>query len=105
IFSPQLADKVFHVHDSLGNTSGIVIGGKAVMIHYIGTSIGSFVFGFISQWLRSRKKSLFIALVSLAVFIAIYFSLFNASVSVFYLVIFFLGVAQGYWAVFVTAAS
>lgn len=98
IFSPQLADKAFHI-------KGTIIGGKSVMYHYIGASIGSFVTGMISQWLMSRKKALGIALISLTVFMIIYFSLFNVGELLFYIVIFLLGLAQGYWAVFVTAAS
>ncbi len=98
IFSPQLGEKVF-------NIQGVIIGGAAIMYHYIGASIGSIVTGLISQWLKSRKKALLIALSVLTVFIAIYFSMFNASVTFFYTVLFLLGIAQGYWAVFVTSAS
>ncbi len=84
---------------------GEIIGGKAVMWHYIGASVGSFVTGFISQWLQSRKKSLLIALIFLIIFNIWYFSAFHASAWVFYFILFLLGVAQGYWAVFVTTSS
>src|SRR6185369_1806809 len=83
IFSPQLADKSFHVQ-------GVIIGGKSVMYHYIGASIGSFLISMISQRMKSRKKALFVALASLSVFIAVFFSLFNATTTVFYAVLFVL---------------
>ena len=84
---------------------GEIIGGKAVMWQYVGLSIGSFLTGFLSQWLHSRKKSLFIALTFLIVFTTWYFSSFGSSSFTFYLIITLLGVAQGYWAVFITTAS
>lgn len=84
---------------------GEIIGGKAVMWQYIGLSVGSFLTGFLSQWLRSRKKSLFIALVFLIGFTAWYFNSSGSTAFVFYLIICLLGVAQGYWAVFITTAS
>lgn len=98
IFSSEFAQNVFHIQ-------GEIVAGKAVMYHYIGASLGSFITGWISQHLRSRKKSLMIALFSLTVFIGIYFACFNVSAAVFYFIIFLLGLAQGYWAVFITVAS
>jgi len=75
------------------------------MWQYVGLSIGSFLTGFLSQWLHSRKKSLFIALAFLIVFTTWYFSSSGSSAFTFYLIITLLGVAQGYWAVFITTAS
>ena len=96
--SPEFAKNVFHV-------DGDINGGKAIMYHYIGASIGSFVTGLISQWLKSRKKSILIAFISLTVFIGIFFMSYNTSTSIFYCILFILGIAQGYWAVFITIAS
>jgi MFS family permease len=75
------------------------------MYHYIGASIGSLVTGFLSQWLRSRKKSILIALSVLTLSMIGYFYSFGANSTFFYLIIFILGLAQGYWAMFVTVAS
>lgn len=97
-FSPEFGRDILHI-------KGEINAGKAIMYHYIGASLGSFITGLISQWLRSRKKSLVIALVSLSIFITGYFSAFNLSASLFYIIIFILGIAMGYWAVFVTTAS
>jgi predicted MFS family arabinose efflux permease len=79
--------------------------GKSILYHYIGASLGSLVFSFISQKLKSRKKALVIALVSLAAISAWYFSAKGATASEFYFIIFILGVAMGYWSIFVTIAS
>ncbi len=87
------------------NIKGEISGGAAVMYHYIGASVGSFIWGLVSQWLKSRKKSLFIALIFLIIFTFIYFDSIKFSATIFYVIIAMLGVAQGYWAVFITTAS
>lgn len=79
--------------------------GKAVMYHYIGASIGSIVTGYLSQQLRSRKKALYIALIGMVAFCIWYFLSEGTSITAFYWMIFLLGIAMGYWAVFVTVAS
>lgn len=90
--------------EALGVT-GPVNTGKAVMYHYIGAAIGSIATGFISQKLKSRKKALIIALTCLGLFCAWYFSSTGISSKLFYIIIFIIGLAMGYWAVFVTVAS
>jgi len=90
--------------EALGVT-GTVNTGKAVMYHYIGAALGSIITGFISQKLKSRKKALSIALIFLGLFCACFFSSSGISPQLFYLIIFIMGLAMGYWAVFVTVAS
>jgi MFS family permease len=87
------------------NVQGTVIGGKAVMYHYIGASIGAFLTGFISQYLQSRKKALLISLYSLVLTLAWYFLATNITDSLFYFILFVMGIPNGYWSVFVTTAS
>jgi putative MFS transporter len=79
--------------------------GRAVMLAYIGLSIGDFASGALSQLLRSRKKSiaLFLALTLLS--IVAYFTVARVSLTLFYACCMALGIASGYWAVFVTVAS
>jgi MFS transporter, putative metabolite:H+ symporter len=79
--------------------------GRAVMFTYIGLAIGDFASGWISQWVKSRKRVLrwFIALTALG--IAIYFMPGAKPLAVFYGLCLFLGIATGYWAIFVTIAS
>jgi putative MFS transporter len=88
------------------NISGEVKGSTSVMLHYIGASIGSFLFGFISLKLGSRKKTIFIAIAGIAILTAVYFSLFNATSTMFYTVLLLLGIPMGgLWAIFITTAS
>ena len=87
------------------NVQGTIVPSKAVVIHYIGAAIGSIVTGVLGQVLHSRKKSLNIALVTLLIFTAGYFYCFNASSTIFYFILFLMGISQGYWGVFVTVAS
>jgi MFS family permease len=79
--------------------------GRAVMFAYIGLSLGDFASGFLSQLLRSRKKviALFLGLTVLGM--VAYFTVATTSLVTFYGCCLFLGVAVGYWAVFVTVAS
>ncbi len=96
-FSKEFAE-VLHV-------DGPINTGKSIMVHYTGAAIGSIITGFLSQQLKSRKKALFISLTMLAVFCAWYFSAEGISTTLFYFICFALGLAMGYWAVFITVAS
>ncbi|OFV94477.1 MAG: MFS transporter [Acidobacteria bacterium RIFCSPLOWO2_12_FULL_65_11] len=79
--------------------------GRAVMFAYIGLALGDFASGGLSQLIKSRNRvvGLFVGLTTL--FIAAYFTIAHLSLTVFYVVCLLLGVAVGYWAVFVTIAS
>lgn len=94
----KFATNVFHIQ-------GEVNGSKCVMLHYVGASIGAFLTGFISQWMRSRKKALYISLSGLVLTVGAFFLCYNVSAFFFYCVIVMLGIAQGYWSIFVTVAS
>lgn len=83
----------------------VVDSGKAVMYHYIGAAIGSIATGFLSQRLKSRKKALVIAIACLGLFSVAYFASFGMTSTVFYFIVFLLGLTVGYWAVLVTVAS
>jgi MFS family permease len=86
--------------------SGTIKGSTSVMMHYIGASAGSFLFGYLSMYLRSRKKAILIATSGIAVLTALYFSLFGASPALFYTVLLLLGIPMGgLWAIFIAAAS
>jgi MFS transporter, putative metabolite:H+ symporter len=91
--------------DALAIT-GTVKGSTSVMVHYIGASLGSFLFGYLSLRFRSRKKAIFLAIMSIAVLTAVYFSLTGATPVMFYSVLLLLGIPMGgLWAIFVAAAS
>lgn len=88
------------------NVQGKVINGEAVKWCYVGLSIGDLISGLLSQWLRSRRKVVYIYLV-LNLLLVVYFLFFSYGISVdtFYLLAFLLGSATGYWAIFVTIAA
>jgi putative MFS transporter len=87
------------------NVDGPINSGKCIMYHYSGAAIGSIITGFLSQRLGSRKKALIIALVALGSLSGWYFLAEGVSTTVFYFITFALGLAMGYWAVFITVAS
>jgi MFS family permease len=83
-----------------------VINGKAVMYAYIGLSAGDLVSGLLSQMLRSRRKVVFIYLYFTGLLtLFVVFGAKGISLEGYYLLCFLLGVASGYWAIFVTIAS
>ncbi len=87
------------------NIQGTILGGKAVMYHYIGASIGAFATGILSQYLKSRKRALLISLYTLALTMIWYFFANGVSDTLFYFILFLIGIPNGYWSVFVTTAS
>lgn len=85
---------------------GEISGGKSIMLHYIGASVGSLVFGFISERLRSRKKALYLAVGMLSILVAAYFFCIGSGSNVFYTIITAIGFSMGgLWAVFMANAS
>lgn len=88
------------------NLIGQVNNGTAIMYAYIGLSVGDVISGLLSQWLKSRKKVVFIYLIANLV-LSIWYLFFSKGLTVemFYLICFLLGAATGYWAIFVTIAS
>jgi MFS family permease len=79
--------------------------GRAVMVAYIGLSVGDLTSGWLSQVMRSRKKAIGLFMGLTALSIVAYFTVSSSSLSAFYACCFALGVSVGYWAVFVTVAS
>ena len=94
--------------DQFGKHFGIaedISPGKAIMFAYVGISIGDVFIGLVSQWLRSRKKALYIFYVLTALFIALFFLQQGGSSDAMYWICAGLGFATGFWAVFVTMAA
>ncbi len=96
-FSPEFA-KVLGVHEK-------IVAGSSILFTYTGLIFGDFASGFLSQYLKSRRKvvTLFIGLTF--AFILVYLFLHGLSKVQFYGLCVLLGFATGYWAVFVTTAS
>jgi MFS transporter, putative metabolite:H+ symporter len=80
-------------------------GPNAVLAAYSGLALGDLGSGLISQWMRSRKKVLAGFIIATGLLMVAYFTIGRSSLLVLYTVMFGLGFATGYWAVFVTVAS
>lgn len=78
--------------------------GKAVMFAYVAISIGDLLIGLVSQWLRSRKKALYI-FYGITILFTILFFFQRGGSNEMYLICAGLGFGTGFWAVFVTMAA
>lgn len=76
----------------------------AILLAYVGLAVGDFASGILSQVTKSRKRALLVFLVLNVIGVALYFGVARDATTV-YAIIFLLGVANGYWAVFVTVAG
>ncbi|MBA4373965.1 MAG: MFS transporter [Thermodesulfovibrio sp.] len=96
-FSPEFAKAL--------SVSGTVNAGEAVMFCYIGLVFGDFLSGFLSQYFRSRKKIVLLFLLLTCGMTGLYFMQSGVTAGQFYLVCLAIGVAVGYWAIFITIAA
>jgi MFS transporter, putative metabolite:H+ symporter len=79
--------------------------GRAIMYAYVGISIGDVMVGLLSQYLKSRKKALYVFYGLTIIFMAFYFMQHNGSAQQMYMICAGLGFATGFWAIFVTMAA
>src|SRR5688572_12584564 len=80
--------------------------GKAIMYAYAAIAIGDVLIGFISQWLRSRKKALYLFYFITAVFMVLFFTTqWGGSAGRMYWICAGLGFGTGFWAIFVTMGA
>lgn len=80
--------------------------GKAIMYAYVLISVGDVLVGFISQWLKSRKKAMYIFYAITILFIVLFFTAQkNGTALNMYLICAGLGLGTGFWAIFVTTAA
>ncbi len=96
----------------LGNQFGEVLNlseeikpGNAIMWAYIGISVGDLASGFISHYLKSRKKAIFwmMLFTLIGVLLMLFYPYKSASTYYFYCA--WLGLGTGYWAMFVTVGA
>jgi len=83
----------------------IINPGRAVMFTYIGIAFGDLISGSLSQIFRTRKKIVFVFLTLSFGGILFFLLAKDLSVQEFYALCVYLGIATGYWVVFVTMAS
>lgn len=79
--------------------------GKATMYAYIAISIADVLIGFVSQWLKSRKKALYIFYAITIAMLVLYFTQSHTNANTMYWIIAGLGFGTGFWAIFVTMAA
>jgi MFS transporter, putative metabolite:H+ symporter len=84
---------------------GTIDPGKAVMFAYAAISIGDILAGFVSHWLRSRKKALYVYYAITALSIFWFFNLQGSTANELYVVSAVMGFGTGFWAIFVTMAA
>ncbi len=87
------------------HVQGNIDPGKAIMFAYVAISIGDVLIGFVSHWLRSRKKALYIFYGLTILAIAFYFTQEGGSANQMYAICAALGFGTGFWAIFVTMAA
>jgi putative MFS transporter len=84
---------------------GTIDPGKAVMFAYAAISVGDILAGFVSHWLKSRKKALYVYYVITALSILWFFNLQGSTANELYVVSAVMGFGTGFWAIFVTMAA
>lgn len=98
-FSPEFA-KALGIQEA-----DTIEAGKAIAFCYTGLVFGDIASGLLSQWLKSRKKIMYLFLGFNFIMIFIYLNSFNISTNVFYFLCFLMGSSVGYWVLFVTIAA
>ncbi len=79
--------------------------GRSIMFAYVAISIGDILVGFICQWLKSRKKGLFLFYILCIISGILFFSGYNNQDARMYMICTVLGFSTGFWAIFVTMGA
>lgn len=96
-FSPEICAE-------LGAT-GPVSAGDAIFWCYAGLVLGDIGSGLVSQWLKSRKLTLWIFQLASACLVTVFLFSTGKDPSYYYFLCFLIGTAVGYWAIFITVAA
>lgn len=99
-YAPELADAL-----GLHYAEKKEVAVYAIMAVYLGLTIGDVSCGFLSNYLKSRKKAIIIYIMLLVTFIALFWVIGKLNMTMFYTMIFLLGIGIGYWAVFMSTAA
>jgi hypothetical protein len=86
-----------------GETS--LVSGRAIMFAYVGIAFGDILIGFVSQYLKSRKKALYVFYVLNIISGVLFYSAFNNNDARMYGICLALGFSTGFWAIFVTMGA
>lgn len=96
-FAPEIAKELGVV--------GVVTAGKAIMWNYSGLALGDFCCGYLSQYIKSRRRALLIFISITAAMALTLLMSRDYSSTTFYVFAALLGFGAGFWAVFVTVAA
>ena len=96
-FSPEFSKEL--------GVQGVITGSKAIMWCYVGGSIGDLSAGLMSQWLQSRRRSVFFYQLLSLVGLFVYVFQSGWSERQFYTLCVVMGLSTGYWSVFATIAA
>lgn len=83
----------------------VLSAGKGVMFTYLGISLGDIFAGMLAQWLKSRRKVVFIFQLMIIATSVWYLNSYGITETKFLWLAFLMGVGVGYWATFVTIAA
>ena len=78
---------------------------KSTMFAYVAIAVADVLVGFVSHWLKSRKKALYIFYILTAISILFYFTQQSGTAAGMYIICAALGFSTGFWAIFVTMAA
>ena len=98
-FSPEFA-QYLNIQDAAE-----IKAGSAIAWCYAGLVIGDVCSGLLSQFLKSRKKVMYIFLTLNLLMVIVYLNSFGISKTAFYLLCMAMGFSVGYWVIFVTIAA
>ncbi len=79
--------------------------GKAVMFAFAAQVLGNLTSGFLSQYLKSRKKVILLFILTSLSLVGVYLLVPLHSTTLFYLLCAGLGFCSGYWTLFITVAA
>lgn len=80
--------------------------GKSIMYAYAAISVGDILIGFVSQWLKSRKKALYLFYGITILFMILFFTAqWQGTAARMYWICAGLGFGTGFWAIFVTMGA
>jgi MFS family permease len=94
--------------DKFGKQFGIqeaISPGKSILYAYVAIAIADLLVGLVSQWLKSRKKALYIFYAITIIGIILYFKQYNGTAGNMYWICALMGFGTGFWALFVTLAA
>ncbi len=78
---------------------------KSTMFAYAAISVADILIGFVSHWLQSRKKALYIFYLLTIIAIVFFFNQQNGTADGMYIICAALGFGTGFWAIFVTMGA